>query len=161
MLFSKFKSKKQQNFGLCSPVEGKVVNITETNDPLFKEEALGKGVGIMAASNTIVSPANGVISTFFPTKHAIGITTSEDAEVLIHVGVDTVELDGEYFEALKKQGDTVKVGDPLLLVDFKGIEEKGYDPTVMFVVTNTADYSSVNVCEGDKLTSDVVIDIQK
>lgn len=160
MLFSKFRSKKQQSFTLCSPVEGEVINITKTNDPLFKEEALGKGVGIIATSNTIVSPANGVISTFFPTKHAIGITTDEGAEILIHVGIDTVELEGECFKALKQQGDIVKLSEPMLEVDFKAIQEKGYDATVLFVVTNTADYSSVNVYEGDKLTSDVVIDIQ-
>lgn len=161
MLFSKIKTKKQKNFSIYSPVDGDVINITKTNDPLFKDEALGKGVGITAVKDTILSPANGTISTFFPTKHAIGITTEDGVEILIHVGVDTVELEGKYFTALKKQGEAVKLGDPLLNVDFKSIKNSGYDPTVMLVVTNTAEFTSVFIREGHKITTDVVIDIQR
>lgn len=161
MLFSKIKTKKTKNFDIYSPVDGEVVNITKTNDPLFKDEALGKGVGITAVKDTILSPANGTISTFFPTKHAIGITTEDGAEILIHVGIDTVELEGKYFTALKKQGEAVKLGDPLLNVDFKSIKNSGYDPTVMLVVTNTAEFTSVSIREGYKTLSDVVINIQR
>ena len=105
MIFGKFKAKKVENYNICSPIKGSVIDITKTNDPLFKEEALGKGVGIIAEENTLVSPVNGVIKTFFPTKHAIGITTDDGVDILIHVGIDTVELNGKYFNALKEQGD--------------------------------------------------------
>ena len=99
-MFGKFKTKKVENYNICSPIKGNVIDITKTNDPLFKKEALGKGVGIIVEENTLVSPVNGVIKTFFPTKHAIGITTDDGIDILIHVGIDTVELNGKYFNAL-------------------------------------------------------------
>lgn len=155
MIFGKFKAKKVENYNICSPIKGNVIDITKTNDPLFKEEALGKGVGIIAEENTLVSPVNGVIKTFFPTKHAIGITTDDGIDILIHVGIDTVELNGKYFNALKEQGDK------LLEVDFDGVKESGYDATVLFVVTNSQEYSSVKSCEGNKTITDTIIEIQK
>lgn len=155
MIFGKFKAKKVENYNICSPIKGSVIDITKTNDPLFKEEALGKGVGIIAEENTLVSPVNGVIKTFFPTKHAIGITTDDGIDILIHVGIDTVELNGKYFNALKEQGDK------LLEVDFDGVKESGYDATVLFVVTNSQEYSSVKSCEGNKTITDTIIEIQK
>lgn len=155
MIFGKFKAKKVENYNICSPIKGSVIDITKTNDPLFKEEALGKGVGIIAEENTLVSPVNGVIKTFFPTKHAIGITTDDGVDILIHVGIDTVELNGKYFNALKEQGDK------LLEVDFDGVKESGYDATVLFVVTNSQEYSSVKSCEGNKTITDTIIEIQK
>ena len=161
MIFGKFKAKKVENYNICSPIKGSVIDITKTNDPLFKEEALGKGVGIIAEENTLVSPVNGVIKTFFPTKHAIGITTDDGIDILIHVGIDTVELNGKYFNALKEQGDKVKQGDKLLEVDFDGVKESGYDATVLFVVTNSQEYSSVKSCEGNKTITDTIIEIQK
>lgn len=118
MIFDKFRAKKKDNFEICSPVKGDVIDVTKTNDPLFKSEGLGKGVGIIAEENTLVSPVNGEIKTFFPTKHAIGITSDDGVDILIHVGIDTVELNGKYFNALKEQGDKVKKGDKLLEVDF-------------------------------------------
>ena len=161
MISGKFKAKKVENYNICSPVKGNVVDITKTNDPLFKEEALGKGVGIIAEENTLVSPVNGVIKTFFPTKHAIGITTNDGVDILIHVGIDTVELNGKYFNALKEQGDKIKQGDKLLEVDFDGVKESGYDATVLFVVTNSQEYSSVKTYEGNKMITDAIIEIQK
>ena len=118
-------------------------------------------LGIIAEENTLVSPVNGVIKTFFPTKHAIGITTDDGVDILIHVGIDTVELNGKYFNALKEQGDKVKQGDKLLEVDFDGVKESGYDATVLFVVTNSQEYSSVKSCEGNKTITDTIIEIHK
>ena len=101
------------------------------------------------------------LKTFFPTKHAIGITTDDGVDILIHVGIDTVELNGKYFNALKEQGDKVKQGDKLLEVDFDGVKESGYDATVLFVVTNSQEYSSVKSCEGNKTITDTIIEIHK
>ena len=123
-MFGKFKTKKVENYNICSPIKGNVIDITKTNDPLFKKEALGKGVGIIVEENTLVSPVNGVIKTFFPTKHAIGITTDDGIDILIHVGIDTVELNGKYFNALKEQGDKIKQGDKLLEVGFSALRNK-------------------------------------
>lgn len=161
MIFDKFRAKKKENFEICSPVKGDVIDVTKTNDPLFKSEGLGKEVGIIAEENTLVSPVNGEIKTFFPTKHAIGITSDDGVDILIHVGIDTVELNGKYFNALKEQGDKVKKGDKLLEVDFESIKNEGYDTTVLFVITNTQEYSSVKSCEGNKTVADTIIEIQK
>ena len=145
MIFGKFKAKKVENYNICSPIKGNVIDITKTNDPLFKEEALGKGVGIIAEENTLVSPVNGVIKTFFPTKHAIGITTDDGVDILIHVGIDTVELNGQYFESYVKQGDKVKKGDRLMKVDFKSIEKANYDITTLIICTNSQNYQSISI----------------
>lgn len=161
MIFDKFRAKKKENFEICSPLKGDVIDVTKTNDPLFKSEGLGKGVGIIVEENTLVSPVNGEIKTFFPTKHAIGITSDDGVDILIHVGIDTVELNGKYFNALKEQGDKVKKGDKLLEVDFESIKNEGYDTTVLFVITNTQEYSSVKSCEGNKTVADTIIEIQK
>lgn len=155
MIFDKFRAKKKENFEICSPVKGDVIDVTKTNDPLFKSEGLGKGVGIIAEENTLVSPVNGEIKTFFPTKHAIGITSDDGVDILIHVGIDTVELNGKYFNALKEQGDK------LLEVDFDSIKNEGYDTTVLLVITNTQEYSAVKSCEGNKTVDDTIIEIQK
>lgn len=161
MIFDKFRAKKKENFEICSPVKGDVIDVTKTNDPLFKSEGLGKGVGIIAEENTLVSPVNGEIKTFFSTKHAIGITSDDGVDILIHVGIDTVELNGKHFNALKKQGDKVKKGDKLLEVDFDSIKNEGYDATVLLVITNTQEYSAVKSCEGNKTVDDTIIEIQK
>lgn len=161
MIFDKFRAKKKENFEICSPVKGDVIDVTKTNDPLFKSEGLGKGVGIIAEENNLVSPVNGEIKTFFPTKHAIGITSDDGVDILIHVGIDTVELNGKYFNALKEQGDKVKKGDKLLEVDFDSIKNEGYDTTVLLVITNTQEYSAVKSCEGNKTVDDTIIEIQK
>lgn len=161
MIFDKFRAKKKENFEICSPVKGDVIDVTKTNDPLFKSEGLGKGVGIFAEENTLVSPVNGEIKTFFPTKHAIGITSDDGVDILIHVGIDTVELNGKYFNALKEQGDKVKKGDKLLEVDFDSIKNEGYDTTVLLVITNTQEYSAVKSCEGNKTVDNTIIEIQK
>lgn len=163
-LFNKLKKQtnvETKSYSIDAPIKGIVIDIKETNDPLFSEEALGKGVGIIADGNTIVAPISGTISTFFPTKHAIGITSETGVNVLIHVGIDTVELNGKYFEALKKQGDQINRGDELLKIDFGKIEESGYDATVLMVVTNTNDYSEINLSLGKKETLDIVIDIHE
>lgn len=164
-LFNKLKKKEIKKeefpFTIQSPIKGEVIDIKKTNDLLFSQEALGKGVGILAEDDVIVAPMSGVIQTFFPTKHAIGIRTDEGVELLIHVGIDTVELNGKYFEALKKQGDRVTRSEPLLHVDFDGIKKSHYDPTVMLVITNIQEYPTIRIFEGRKETSEVVIEIEK
>ncbi|MBO0470538.1 PTS glucose transporter subunit IIA [Enterococcus sp. DIV0242_7C1] len=128
---------------LGSVVEGKIVPLAEVNDQAFSTGALGKGLGIIPANDQIVAPSDGEISVVFPTKHAIGLKTEQGIEVLIHIGIDTVELDGQFFDTIVKQGDKVKAGQQIATVDFAGIKEAGYDPTVIVVITNTVDYLDV------------------
>lgn len=161
-LFNRFKKNEElYPFHISTPVKGKVIDIKESEDPIFNSEALGKGVGIIAEEQQIVAPIGGVISTFFPTKHAIGITTDQGVEILIHVGIDTVELNGKFFTALKKQGDSVNRGEALLSVEFDKVKEAGYDATVLMVVTNTANYSDVKVITGHKDLGETVIEIER
>lgn len=142
------------------PVAGKAVDIKETKDPLFSTESMGKGVGVIPAGSRVVAPVSGEIETFFPTKHAVGLVTEDGVELLIHVGVDTVELNGKYFTAKKEQGQKVRKGDVLLEVDFAGIRNAGYDPTTMVIVTNSGDYPNLSIAAGDKKEQDTIIRIQ-
>ncbi|OTN89224.1 hypothetical protein A5819_001716 [Enterococcus sp. 7E2_DIV0204] len=128
---------------LASVVEGKLVPLAEINDQAFSTGALGKGLGIIPSDSQIVAPVAGEVSAVFPTKHAIGIKTEKGVEVLIHIGIDTVELDGKHFDTIVEQGDQVKQGQLLSTVDFEGIKKDGYDPTVIVVITNTMDYLDV------------------
>lgn len=125
------------------PVKGRAVALEQVNDKAFSTSALGKGIAIQPEENMIHSPVEGEVVSLFPTNHAIGIKTSYGIEVLIHIGIDTVELEGKYFEAFIKQGDHIRLGDPLIRADFEQIAKEGYDTTVIMVITNTADYLDV------------------
>ncbi|MCR0567203.1 beta-glucoside-specific PTS transporter subunit IIABC [[Clostridium] innocuum] len=136
---------------IAIPVAGKKVALSQIKDRAFSTGALGKGIGIIPSDNIIKAPVTGKIETLFPTNHAIGMKTENGVEVLIHIGIDTVELQGECFQPLIKQGDVVKIGEPLIKVDFKEIEKRGFDNTVIVVITNTQDYLEVipNLSEPD------------
>ena len=116
---------------------------------------------VLASEKQITAPIGGQIVSFFPTKHAVGIKTDKGVELLIHVGIDTVELNGKHFISMKKQGDTVVRGDILLKVDFDAIREAGYDPTVLMVVTNTAQYAQIKCNLGNKSNNDIIIEIEE
>jgi PTS system beta-glucosides-specific IIC component len=126
-----------------SPVEGKIVPLSQVKDQAFAEGLLGKGVAIEPTKGEVVAPFDGEITSFFPTLHAIGITSTFGLELLIHVGLDTVNLEGKHFEALAKEGDNVKRGQPLLKFDIAGIQEAGYSTQVPVVVINTPEYTEV------------------
>lgn len=138
---------KSGTITVCSPAKGKLVSITTVSDPTFAQEIMGRGVAVVPEDGTIVSPVNGTIQMVFDTKHAIGFLSEEGAEVLVHVGLDTVNLNGQYFEALVKDGDSVQVGTPVLKVDLKGIQKAGYEIVTPVIVTNSADYTDVIVGE--------------
>lgn len=126
-----------------TPVKGKIIALKDLNDKAFSSEALGKGCGIIPEDHTIYAPISGEVVTVFPTSHAIGIRSEDGVEILIHIGIDTVELDGKGFDIKVKQGDFVKTGDILGEVDFNFIKDSGYDPTVIIVVTNSNDYLDI------------------
>ena len=128
---------------LKSVVEGEVVPLNEINDQAFSTGALGKGIGIKPISHVIHSPIDGEVLTVFPTKHAIGLRSDQGVEVLIHIGIDTVSLEGKYFTMNVKQGDRVRTGQPIGEVDFEKVREAGYDPTTIVVITNTNDFLDV------------------
>lgn len=115
------------------------------NDPTFSQEILGKGVAIIPAKGRIVAPADGILTVVFETKHAVSITTPEGAEIIVHVGLDTVNLKGEHYTAHKKQGDKVKAGELLLEFDMAAIKEAGYEVITPVIVCNTPNYPDM-VC---------------
>ncbi|MGM9530798.1 glucose PTS transporter subunit IIA [Intestinibacter sp.] len=128
-----------------APIKGKAIALEEVNDGVFSAGMLGKGIGIEPAEGRAVSPVNGTISVVFDTKHAIGITSDEGIEVLIHIGLDTVQLNGEPFNVHVKVGDKVKVGDLLAEFDMDKIKEAGYKTVTPIIISNTDVYSDVKV----------------
>lgn len=136
---------KSGTITICSPATGKLIPISNVNDPTFAQEIMGRGAAVIPEENTIVSPINGKVQMVFETKHAIGFLSDEGAEVLVHVGLDTVNLNGQYFEALVKDGEDVQVGTPVLKVDLNGIKKAGYEIVTPVIVTNSADYADVIV----------------
>ncbi|MDS0524284.1 beta-glucoside-specific PTS transporter subunit IIABC [Clostridium sp. SHJSY1] len=133
---------------LISPLIGEVKALSEVKDEAFAKGALGKGVAIEPTEGSVVAPVDGVITTLFPTGHAIGITSSNGAEILIHVGMDTVQLEGKYFYPKVTQGDTVKAGQLLLEFDINAIKDAGYSLTTPIVITNADKY--LDIIETDK-----------
>ena len=134
---------KLQTVSLSSVVKGDLVQLAEVGDAAFSTGAMGKGIGIKPIDDHIHAPIDGKVTAIFPTKHAIGITGSNGIEILIHIGIDTVELEGKYFALQVKEGETVSQGDVLAVVDFSKVVEAGYDPTVMVIITNTNDFLDV------------------
>lgn len=136
-------TKTKERMVLVSPLEGKVVPLAEVPDQVFASGALGKGVAVEPSVGKLFAPADGTITTLFPTGHAVGLTTTDGAEILMHIGMDTVSLDGEGFEAAIKQGDTVKKGDLLVSFDIEKIKAAGLPVITPVVVTNTNEYLDV------------------
>ncbi|MBP1044348.1 PTS glucose transporter subunit IIA [Vagococcus sp. BWB3-3] len=130
--------------GVYSPTDGTVMPMAEVADETFSSGVIGKGVAICGTGNEIVSPVNGTIKTVFKTKHAIGVVSDEGLEILIHVGLDTVKLNGEGFHLFCEEGQRVKVGDRLLTFEREVMEAAGYDLTVLTIVTNTEKYPKIS-----------------
>lgn len=131
---------KKKKVALYSPVNGKMISIEETSDEVFSSKMMGEGVAFVLEDRWICAPCDGRVSMIPATLHAFGITTANQAEVLVHVGLDTVDLDGEGFEQLVAQGDSVKKGTPILKVDLDFMKDQGIDLTTPMVVTNSSDY---------------------
>lgn len=136
---------------IAAPVSGEAESLKNVNDPVFSTEAMGRGAAIVpdATDGTIYAPVSGTISVAYETKHAYGIQSDKGAEVLIHVGIDTVNLKGKHFTSNVKQGEHVEKGQKLGTADISAIVSEGYDPTVMVVVTNTPNYANVQRIDGE------------
>ncbi|WP_152658131.1 beta-glucoside-specific PTS transporter subunit IIABC [Oceanobacillus sp. CFH 90083] len=126
-----------------SPLEGEVVPLQEVSDPTFAEGLLGKGVAVEPTKGKVIAPFDGSIVSLFQTKHAIGLRSEDGLELLIHIGLDTVNLEGKYFEAHVEQGQAVKQGDLLISFDSDKIKEAGYPTVTPVIVTNSSDYQDI------------------
>lgn len=135
----------EKNYDICltSPIIGETVNLKNVNDEVFSSEALGKGIAINPKNGNLVAPEDAIVSIVYPTLHVIGLTFNNGVEMLIHIGIDTVELNGQYFNSFVKQGERVKKGNLLVQFDLEKIKELGYDPTVMYIISNTNDYEEI------------------
>ena len=144
-----------------TPIVGDVVALSEVNDPVFSSGAMGQGIAVKPSQDVVYAPADAEVTIVFPTGHAYGLKTANGAEILIHVGIDTVSMNGEGFNHKVAQGDKVKAGDVLGTFDSAKIAAAGLDNTTMVIVTNTADFASVNpVASGSVAKGDAVIEVK-
>ena len=146
-------SNKQVEF-LASPVKGKVISLSEVQDEVFSSGMVGKGVAIIPEEGILYAPENGEITTVFETKHALGMKLSNGAEVLFHIGLDTVQMKGAGFNALVSAGEQVLQGTPLIRFDIKAIQAAGFDPIVVCVVTNGDHFDVQALNETQQVTND-------
>lgn len=128
---------------VCSPMEGKCVPLSQVEDETFSSEVMGKGIAIVPSEGKVYAPFDGSVKTVFHTKHAIGLESEDGVELLIHLGLDTVELDGEYFVSHVENGEKIKKNQLLLEFDIDKIKEKGYQTVSPIIVTNTSQYLDV------------------
>ena len=142
---------------ISSPLKGKLTELKNVEDEAFACGALGKGIAIIPTEGKVVAPADGILTTLLPTGHAMGITTNNGAEILIHVGMDTVKLEGKHFTLKAKQGDTIKKGQTLVEFDIKAIEKEGYSLITPVIITNSDNY--LDVVEIDKKQIDFKEDL--
>jgi PTS system beta-glucosides-specific IIC component len=126
-----------------SPMNGVLIPLSDVNDPIFSQEMMGKGIAIKSEQNTVHSPIKGTISMVTPTKHAIGITSDDGIEILIHIGLDTVKLNGEGYELLVQENDKVEVGIPLINFDNATITKQGFDIITPLIITNSDEFSDI------------------
>ena len=146
---------------IVSPIVGQVVDLKDVNDPVFSSGAMGQGVAVKPSEGVVYAPADAEVTIAFATGHAYGLKTANGAEILIHVGIDTVSMNGDGFDQKVAQGDKVKAGDVLGTFDTAKIAATGLDDTTMVIVTNTADYASViPVAEGVVAKGDAVIELK-
>ena len=136
-------SEEKSDSLLISPAEGMAIPMSQVKDETFASEMLGKGIAVIPSRGEVQAPCDGVVQTIFHTKHAVGLLADSGAELLIHIGVNTVELQGKYYTAYVKEGDRVKAGQRLISFDIEKIKEAGYDVTTPLIVTNTDDYQEI------------------
>ena len=162
--FDKLFSKKEQfvDNQIFAPIEGQAVDIAEVPDPTFAEKLLGNGIAIIPVDGRVYAPCDGTIDTMFHTGHAVSMTSNTGAELLIHVGLETVSLDGKPFKIHVKSGDRVKQGQLLIEADLAAIKAAGLNTITPVVVCNTDDYSTFNTTTGQAVTkTDMVIELAK
>ena len=150
-----------QDETIISPIVGSAVALSDVNDPVFSSGAMGQGIAIKPTEGVVYAPADAEVTIAFATGHAYGLKTANGAEILIHVGIDTVSMNGEGFDQKVSQGSKVKAGDIIGTFDSAKIAAAGLDDTTMVIVTNTADYASVTpVAEGTVAKGDAIIEVK-
>lgn len=145
---------------LKSVANGQKKYLEDVNDEAFSQKMMGDGIAIVPSDGKVYAPASGTVSMIFPTNHAIGMKTDEGIEVLIHIGIDTVEMNGEGFQSYVKADEHVEAGTLLVAFDLQKVINCGYETDIMMIITNTSQYQSIMKTENDNLTiNDTVLEI--
>lgn len=167
-IFDKLLGKDRSTAPVCDPLTvyapaaGEVISLTRFPDEMFSQEILGPGCGILPSGNKIVAPFNGTVTQLTDTRHAIGVTSSDGIELLIHVGVDTVEMEGKGFQTLVREGQKISRGDGLLRFDRDAIKAAGHSDAIAVIVTNSDEFRAVALkTEGDASEGTVVLKLDK
>ncbi|AKN33612.1 PTS glucose transporter subunit IIA [Clostridium carboxidivorans P7] len=126
----------KKDYSVISPASGKVLELSEVPDEVFANKLAGDGVAIDCSGDTIVSPADGVLTIIFKTNHAFAVTLDNGVEILVHIGIDTIQVDGEGFQRIAKEGSRVKAGDPIIKIDREIIKEKGFSLITPVLIVN-------------------------
>lgn len=150
-LFTMFDARARMSV-LPAPLAGEVIPLSEVRDQMFAKGLLGRGVAIRPTGNRVVAPSDGKIEAIFPTGHAVAIHTVEGLDVLVHVGLETMRLNGKHFRVNAAVGDTVSKGEVLIEFDGEGIVADGFDLTVPIIICNSAEYASIKGCEGTEVS---------
>ncbi|KRK80537.1 PTS system, glucose glucoside-specific enzyme IIA component [Companilactobacillus nodensis DSM 19682 = JCM 14932 = NBRC 107160] len=146
---------------IVAPVCGQLINLEKVSDPVFAKKMMGDGLAIIPDGSTIVSPVNGIVVTIFPTKHAIMLKSKHGLEIMLHLGIDTVELNGGPFTMAVREGTKVTAGQKLAEMDLKKIKAAGKDDTVMVIITDTNEIKNkISYTERNITTGDPVFDIE-
>ena len=136
-----------------SPVEGTVKDLAEVNDNVFAEGLMGKGIAIEPKVGKVVAPFDGIVEAIFKTNHAIGLKSKDGAEVLIHIGLDTVNLEGNHFKSHIEKGQAIKAGDLLVEFDIDAIKKEGYDVITPVIITNSDNFKDVMAVKNGEVTN--------
>ena len=143
-----FGGEEKEEKIIAAPVNGTAIPMSQVSDPTFSQEILGKGTAVIPSDGRVVAPADGLVTMVFDTKHAISMQTDNGAELIIHIGLDTVQLKGQYFDAHVAAGDKVKQGDLLLDFDIDKIKEAGYDVAPAGISCNTPQFPKMECVNG-------------
>ena len=157
-MFQFFKKKpdlEKTGLELTAMTDGRCIPLEEVNDPVFSGKALGDGIAIVPEDCVIAAPCDGTVSMLAETLHAFGMTRDDGLELMVHIGIDTVALKGEGFEALVSQGDQVKKGEPLIRFDAALMEKKGIDMTTMLILLNPGQYQFKTLAGGQQVKKNV------
>ncbi|AGI33668.1 TPA: PTS glucose transporter subunit IIA [Mannheimia haemolytica] len=151
------KQKESQEIKIYAPLTGEIVNIEDVPDVVFSEKIVGDGVAIRPSGDTIVAPVNGTIGKIFETNHAFSIESEEGVELFVHFGIDTVELKGEGFTRLAQEGQTVKVGEPIIKFDLALLEGKAKSVLTPIVISNMDEISNLSKLNGQVVAGESVV----
>ena len=152
--------KSFSNSEIVAVTDGEMIPIDQVNDPVFSSKALGDGSAFIPESDFICAPANGKLAVMFETGHAFAVAMNDGTELLVHIGINTVELKGKGFESMAKQGDDVKAGQPIVKIDREFVKSKGYDISTMLIITNDQGKNLTFKDFGKKSSGDILLKIE-